>query len=358
MAKLAGAAGTDLVVKMDGATLDGRLLSESEAEVKIEVTRGQVKGIVVVARADVKEVRRGAGAASALAAKLAEAKGKPEALLELAKSCRASGLTAHRDWICWLLLGIDPANEYARMAMGYAKNAAGVWMREREIRADMIDYDGRSYTPEDFRRMLTSRGYVEMEGRWYARKAWDLRATNLYRDEAKLPMAVDNAVVTDRILIDTDRDGKLRKTTVCRMVGALGEEKSSVETGFTVRRGTVTIVIEAAADFIDCRVKATAEVTGQGGVIRAWVDNGAGGTKELYKIDSVKKVDQSVDVSEVARGHRKLTLHVEMSSPWVSADNGVVMFLPCTRNDTGVFDVSAQVAEPLKAVNAALEKKK
>jgi hypothetical protein len=61
-----------------------------------------------------------------------------------------------------------------------------------------------------------------------------------------------------------------------------------------------------------------------------------------------------VDVSEVARGRRKITVHAEMSSPWVTSDNGTAMFLPGTRNDTAVLDVSAQIADPLNAVNAAV----
>ncbi len=368
-AKAAGSAGSDVVVKKDGSKLDGRVISEDDEGVKLEVTRGSVKGIVVVPRAEVKEIQRGAGAGALFQAKLAEAKGKPEALAELSKWCRTNGLTVHGDWVCWMVLDLDPASELARLALGYAKNEAGQWTKERDVkgRGEMIDYDGRSYTLDEFKKVLRARGYVELNGSWHARKPWGLKIANLYRDEAKLPLALDNAVVTERSRLETERTvdaitkqprETTRRVAVCKMIGPLGRMDEGVtkgpDTTFKDRRGSATIILDAPTPFIDCKIKAVAEVAMQGGAIRVWVTNESGGSKELCKLDSVKRFDSFVDVSEVARGFKRITVHVEMSGPWLAADNGPVMFLPSKANDLSVFDVTAQVADPLKAVNAAI----
>jgi hypothetical protein len=369
-ARQAEAGGGDVLIKNDGTRLEGRVVEAGDDVVKIEVTRGGMSGVVTVSRGDIREIVKGGGAAAEFPGRLSAAKGKLLPLLDLAKWCKAGNLPAQRDLVHCHVLEIEPGNETARLALGYARTDSGWYTRDRvagaQRKGNEIEYDGRTFTVDEFKAMLKRKGYAEIGGRWNSRRPWSLRAANLHRDAAKLALSVDNASVTERIRLDTERTvdmitkavkETIKKVPLGMMVAPLGDGEavtSGDESVYKGRRGIATVKVEAPSEFIDCKIRAVAEVTVTGGQIRVWVTNEAGGSKDLCKIETVRRFDSVVDVSEVARGFKSVTVHAEMSGPWVSTDNGTVMFLPGTRNDTGVFEITAQVAEPLKSINALL----
>ena len=369
-ARQSEAGGGDTVVKNDGTRLDGRVLEAGDDVVKIEVTRGGMSGVVTVSRGDIREIVKGGGAAAEFGAKLAAAKGKLLPLLDLAAWCKANSLAAQRDVVYCHLLEIEPGNEAARLALGYARTDSGWFSRDRDAGArrkgNEIEYEGRTFAVDEFKALLKRKGYVEIAGRWNSRRPWSYRVANLVRDPGKLAATYDNATMTERIRLDTERTvdvitkqarETVKKVPLGMMIAPLGDGeavKAGDESLYKGRRGLVMVTVEAASEFIDCKIRAVAEVTVAGGKIRVWVTNDAGGSKELCNLETVKRFDGWVDVSEIARGFKSVTVRAEMSGPWVTTDNGTVMFLPCTRNDPGVLELTAEVAEPLKSINALL----
>ncbi len=364
----ASTGGTDVIIKNDGTRIDGRILEEKDDVIKIEFIRGTVKGAVTVLIADIKEIRRGAGAATEFPPKLEAAKGKAAPLLELAAWCKDRGLNVQREWVFFQVLDLDPGNDAARTGLGYTKNDDQVYTKEREAKrkGNQIEYAGRSYTVDQFLAMLKSRGYMEMNGQWYGPKPWSYKISNLYRDDGKLRVTYENAGVMERTRIEKEKTydvttktykDTIKRISVGKMIAPMGQGdpiRSGGEDVYRGRSGSATVIIESPAEMLECKVKPVVEVTSVGGVVKVTVSNDDGGSRELFTLNTIARQEKSYDVSDIARGKRRIYVRVEMQSPWVSADNGLVMLMPSTRNDSSVFDVSAQIADPLKSVNALL----
>jgi hypothetical protein len=120
-----------------------------------------------------------------------------------------------------------------------------------------------------------------------------------------------------------------------------------------VRRGRATVTIEAPGPFLECRVKAVLEVAAAGSTARLTVWNDEGQTREIANLSSVKRHDAAVDVSDLARGRRRVHVTAEMVAPF-GDDNAQAMFLPGGRSDPPVLEVTAKIGEPLNAVNRIL----
>jgi hypothetical protein len=357
--------GTDVLIKKDGSRLDGRVLEEKDDVVKFEFVRGTLKGAVTVRHEDIQEIRRGAGAATEFAPKLDAAKGKAAGLLELMAWCKERGLAVHREYVSYLLLEIEPGSEAARTALGYQKTENGTWTKEREARrsGDKIEYAGKAYTLPEFTAMLKSRGYTEINGKWYGKKAWSLKVANLYRDDGKLRLSNDNTGVMERVRTDKSKTYDVltksykdvfTKTTLGRGIMPFGSGTSAKGDVYGAKSGTVTILLEAPGEFIELRVKAAGEVAIPGASIRVTAMNDGGATKQLYYLSSIGRVDKQVDVTEIAKGRRSIMIKAEMASPFISNDTGTVMFLPSTKSDTGVFEASGQIADALEGINQAI----
>ncbi len=96
------------------------------------------------------------------------------------------------------------------------------------------------------------------------------------------------------------------------------------------------------------------EIAVSGAYVKVTVSNDQGQSREVYTLNVSAKNDKQYDISDIAKGSKKIFVTAEMSGPYISADTGTTGFLQCTRNDSGVFEVTAQIADPLKAVNQVL----
>jgi hypothetical protein len=357
--------GTDVIIKNDGSRIDGRILEEKDEFVKVEFIRGTVKGAITVPRADIKEIRKGAGAATEFAPKLEAAKGKAQSLVDLAGWCKERGLNVQRELALYMVLDLDPGHELARKELGKAGDATAKMEAKRT--GNQIEYAGKNYSLDEFRAMLKGRGYIEISGLWYTKKAWSAKIANLYTYDGKLRIDYDNAFNGERIKTEKDKvydittksyKDTIRRTTLGKMIAPEGKAASTghgSETVYSSRSGSATVTVEAPSEFVECRIRASGEVTMVGGMIRVTVSNDAGQSLELYTLSSVGRNDRSYDVSSIAKGQRRLLVRAEMTSPFVSGDSGTVMFLPSSRNDSGVFDVVAKVVDPLNAINNVLQ---
>ncbi len=101
---------TDVVVFKAGHRLEGKVEEETEEYVKIKTRVGSAK----VPRGDIQKIDRGKGATSEFPDRLKSAQGKPDQLNFLMIWCKEKNLPLHKEYLCNLILSLDPQNERAR----------------------------------------------------------------------------------------------------------------------------------------------------------------------------------------------------------------------------------------------------
>lgn len=102
--------GTDVVHFKDGRKIEGKVEEETEEFVKIKSRFGSVK----VPRGDIQKIDRGKGAASEFPERFKKAQGKADELTLLMAWCKEKNLPVHKEFVCNLILALDPLNDRAR----------------------------------------------------------------------------------------------------------------------------------------------------------------------------------------------------------------------------------------------------
>ncbi len=109
----------DCVEFKDGRKLDGNVEDAGEGKFRL---KGPVSGRFD--NADVKDFGRGRGSGADFLKQLEEAKGKADKLALLAGWCRARRMDAQKEYVSYLALALDPANERTRDEVRLPKTLA------------------------------------------------------------------------------------------------------------------------------------------------------------------------------------------------------------------------------------------
>jgi hypothetical protein len=125
--KIAECAPHDAVHLADGRRIEGKIVEETESRVVVEIAIGTSgRARATYKREDVRDIKRGAGAASGFPARLAKAT-DAAGLVALMTWCRERRLTSHLEMTCWSLLAVDPSHEAARRELGFRRTPEGLW---------------------------------------------------------------------------------------------------------------------------------------------------------------------------------------------------------------------------------------
>jgi hypothetical protein len=146
----------DVVTLKDGSKREGKVVSEDNDEVVLEVAQGRLKAQLILKRSEVTGIEKGPTANEKLVAEVAARRAKlgakdAEAWLEFARWLDGlSGFSADARAAYEKVVAIDPDNAAARTKLGYQK-VGGQWMTEDEVMAakGLVRYAGKWVTPEE-----------------------------------------------------------------------------------------------------------------------------------------------------------------------------------------------------------------
>lgn len=165
----------DVVYLKSGGTLEGKVLSQTEEEVVIELAHGKMaipaSNVLSIEKkpTPIDEYRERRTALDSSDA---------SACFDLARWCRAKNLNReYRECLALVILA-DPGHAEARRALGH------------------IESDGRWYTKEQYEDLMTSRGFVRYEGRWLAKEEAEAlaRAAEAEKERRRLQTELNRLV--------------------------------------------------------------------------------------------------------------------------------------------------------------------
>jgi serine/threonine protein kinase len=332
------AAQTDAVVCKDGRRIEGTLLEETETQVKVKARFGAV----TISRDDVARIERGKGAAAEFRAAYAAAIGKKADLMRLVSFARDKKLSPQQELAALGVVALDPADERARADAGLPRSPYGASTEaEAAAAAGRIEYQGRTFTPDQFRQELKSLGYVQLNGVWCEKVSKVLKIDNLYRDEAKLPVIFKGAAVQSQTHTERDTVYDFRTKSWVPRTKTISDARY-------IGGGVCLIEIAAPGDLVEARVHARSQVAKTGGsvTVSAVVDPGEQIGKILYTLSAPGENDGSHDATEKVAGRSRFYVRAQVY--------GSGMFLVSDSNDLGVFEVKYVYGRPLERINALL----
>lgn len=336
----------DVVHLKNGTKKEGTILEDTAEHVRLEMKIGNNKASIKYARADVVRVELGKGSGGQFAERLQKAGDKPASLAELLKWCGDSKLSVQADYVAWKMLSSDPDSAVARQHLGFVRDPTGVWRREEavEMEAGKYRYQGQWCTLEELERRLEKAGYVKKNGTWHAKKAWSVAIDNLYK-ETKVEFAFRGAAILDMVDEESGQVYDLQKREWVK-------KDKRISTGRylgsrTRGNGVATLTVQAPGPIVRARVLAPGQTAKQGAslVVRAYGAD-ARSAVTLYRISGKDADDKSREVPVSVLGSNRLVIEAQMY--------GDAMFLPCTRNDLGLFKVSAEILVPADTINKLL----
>ncbi|MBI4618000.1 MAG: hypothetical protein HY720_30610 [Planctomycetes bacterium] len=175
LAAALSSAQADVIYLKSGGTLEGKVLSQTEEEVVIELAHGMMavpaSNVLRIEKKptpiDEYRERRAALDPSGAAA-----------CFDLARWCRAKNLNREYRECLTLTVEADPGHAEARRALGH------------------IESDGRWYTKEQYEDFMTSRGFVRYEGRWVTKEEADTlaRAAEAEKERQRLQTELNRLV--------------------------------------------------------------------------------------------------------------------------------------------------------------------
>ncbi len=113
-AKLKSTTSVDVIHFKDGRKVEGQILEETETTVKIKARLGTI----TVPKGDVLRIERGKGAGVEFPGRLKAAGDKLPGLVPLLAWCKEKNLKLEGEYVSYLILSMDPANEPARSFLG------------------------------------------------------------------------------------------------------------------------------------------------------------------------------------------------------------------------------------------------
>jgi hypothetical protein len=231
----------------------------------------------------------------------------------------------------------EPGDPAAREALGFARAPSGFWRRETaaSATAEGIRFEGRTYTRQQLRSTLLTRGYVHLNGAWCRRRGWT-HAPAVKDLKVTLNGADVFTVYESRIETIHDPFSKINLQV---------KRFTPKSTYFGASDGEVVVTVDAPADFVECKVRAAAAVVGEGAV-ELWLSVPA--TAERAKLYAIAKGrhEEMVDVTPLVRGKRAFTLVAKLASPSDGRERRGARFLPSDAADGAPLDVRASLADP------------
>ena len=333
------AAQMDAVYCRDGRRVEGTILEETETHVKVKSRFGAV----TIGRDEISRIDKGKSSASEFRIGYDAARGKKTDLLRLLAFAKEKKLTAQTELAALSVVALDPADERSRLDAGLSRTPFNALPEPEPVSAaGRIDYQGRTYTPEQFRIELKSLGYVLINGLWCEKVAKSVKIDNLYRDEAKVPTLFQGA--SSQSLTHNEHDTVYdiqTKTWVPRT-------KKVADARYIGGGGSCSLEIVAPGPLIEARVHARSQVSKVGGYVTVSVvlDPSELTGKVLFSLAAPGENDGSFDATEKVAGRNRFFVRAQIG--------GSGMFLISDSNDLGVFEVKYVYGRPLERINAML----
>jgi serine/threonine protein kinase len=329
----------DTVVCKDGRRIEGTILEENETQVKLKSRFGAV----TLSRDEISRVDKGKGSAAEFRTAYQAAAGRKPELLKLLTFAKDRKLAPQQELAALAVVSVDPADEHCRADAGLSRSPFGAAVDPEPASASgRIDYQGRSFTPDQFRQELRSLGYVFINGAWCEKVPKSMKIDNLYRDEGRLGAIYKGSSVQSQT--HTERDTVYDFQTK----SWVPRTKKVADARYIGGGGSCYIEVASPGPLIEARVHARSQVAKSGGYVTVSVvlDPGEVVGKVLYSLAAPGENNGSYDVTEKVAGHNRFYVQAQTG--------GTGMFLVSDSNDLGVFEVSYVYGRPLERINALL----
>jgi hypothetical protein len=211
----------------------------------------------------------------------------------------------------------------------------GQWTLKNSIAAGAPIPERKAETKEDIKRELESMGFVLRGSKWFSKVPWSTGIQSLMQG-SPLKIAHNGTQVFDWHEADTPlyrRDDKPKK------LGPLDLKFIAP----AQQQGTVTILVEAPGEFVECSVRATGSIIEDksGGRIECFLTAEGGKSEVLYDISSQADFANH-DVTRYVRGKLKFTVTARIVTV-KDQFHTYARFLPSNKDTTQAFWVKGVV---------------
>jgi hypothetical protein len=320
----------EAIVMKDGRRFTGKLLAETPAAVSVR----SVVGDITVAKDDVERIITAADQRAEFQSKFGAGEKYSDALLQLLVWTHDNDMPVHRELVAYTILQRNPTEAFARGAAGYVQ-MDGQWTLKNSIAAGAPIPERKAETKDDIKRELESMGFVLRGSKWFSKVPWSMGINSLMQP-GSVKIAHNGTQIFDWHEGDTPiyrRDDKPK---------GLG----AVDLKFIApiqAQGTVTLLVEAPGEFVECSVRATGAIIEDktGGRIECFLTAEGGKSEVLYDISS--KTDfGNHDVTLYVRGKHKFTVTARIMTV-KDTYHTYARFLPSNKETTQAFWVKGVV---------------
>lgn len=399
----------DRVVMADGRVLNGRIVDETEAVVRLErrLTK-ESKTVMPLPKPDIKEVQKGKGNGGEFKTRWETAKKEgPAGLAGLLAWCKENSLTLQASLAAFAILADDPGRTEARQEAGLSADPVAR-MQEAEKQGGFIPYEGRNWVPSELKAKLQRDGYVLLDGRWMKKSQEPkiFSVPNLFRYETQSvkPVQIAGNLAQEETITYNVTGGQEKPVvtpkrrfyaagvmtlTTSRIVGDGGkdadeiilEDKGNPEAGKDMH-GEVYITVPVNAPILEASVMTSAEVKAGGKIAVSLILDGGHsflyncapkesqtrklpdairGKTEVRLVADIRGIAAYTKKSETKRvkGSKKDTNRVierglDMTFNQLIPDYSAMLF-PSNANTFEVFRLTVTLAEPAPAMDKLFE---
>jgi hypothetical protein len=291
----------EAILMKDGRRFTGKLLAETPAAVSVRT----VVGDITVPKDDVQAIITANDLRAEFQSKFGAAEKYPDALPQLLVWTRENDMPVHRELVAYTILQKEPTEPFARGAAGYVQ-MDGSWSLKTSIANGSPIPERKAETKEEIRRELESMGFVLRGNRWFSKVPWSTGIDALQKG-GPLKIAHNGTQVFDWHEGDTPfyrRDEKMKKFTGATDLKFIAPTQAN---------GSVTILVEAPGELLECSVRATGIILEDksGGRIECFLTAEGGKSEVLYDISSKSDFNYH-DATLYVRGKTKFTVTARM----------------------------------------------
>jgi hypothetical protein len=324
----------EAILLKDGRRFTGKLLAETPEAVSVRT----VVGDITVAKDDVQAIVTANDLRAEFLSKFSAGEKYADALPPLLVWTRENDMPVHRELVAYTILRRNPSEPFARGAAGYVQ-MDGAWTLKTSIAAGAPIPERKATTREEIRRELESMGFVLRGTRWFSKVPWATGLDSLQKG-GPVKIAHNGTQVYDWHEGDTPfyrRDEKMKKFTGPTDLKFIAPIQAN---------GSVTILVEAPGEILECSVRASGAVLEDksGGRIECFLTAENGRSEVLYDISS--KVDSAFhDATLYVRGKTKFTVTARMSTV-KDGFHTYARWLPSNKDTSQTFWVKGIVLKP------------
>jgi hypothetical protein len=324
----------DTVTCKDGRKLEGTIVEETPEQIKIKSKLGTIP----LKREEILKIERNKGSAQEFRTAYEAGRSQKAELSRLLGFAKEKKLQLQTELAAAAILALDPGDERSRGELGLPRSPFAA-VDAAAPQGDKIEYNNRTYTPDQLRAELRSLGYVQINGLWCEKVQKSFKIDNLYNDQGKLSATYSGTMVQSQNKTETVQSydpnsksfvEKQKQVSIARYIGG---------------SGSCLIEILSPGEVVDCRVRARSHVDRLGGYVAVSVsvdprDNG----KLLYTLAAPGNNDSSHDVSDKVAGSTRFYIRADLRTGG--------MFLYSDSNDLGVLEVKYSYGRPLEKINS------